>query len=38
MAAAVSVRWVPSVGMGNALSPWNPESFTFSTPTAAATS
>ena len=38
MAAAVSVRAVPSLGIGKALRPWYPESFTFSTPTAMATS
>ena len=36
--AAVRVRVVPSLGTGKALSPWKPESFTFSTPTAIATS
>jgi hypothetical protein len=38
IAAAVSVRAVPSPGTGNALSPAYPLSFTFSAPTAIATS
>ena len=38
IAAAVRVRFVPSLGIGNALRPWNPESFTFSTPRAIAVS
>ena len=38
MAAAVRVRAVPSPGGFMALSPWNPLSFTFSAPTAMATS
>ena len=38
MAAAVRVRAVPSPGGAGALSPWKPLSFTFSAPTAMATS
>ena len=38
IAAAVSVRAVPSPGGFMALSPWNPLSLTFSAPTAMATS
>ena len=38
MAAAVTVRFVPSLGTGNALAPWKPESLSFSTPSAIATS
>ena len=38
MAAAVRVRAVPSLGGFIALRPWNPLSFTFSAPTAMATS
>ena len=38
MAAAVSVRPVPSLGGLLALRPWYPLSFTFSTPTAMAMS
>ena len=38
IAAAVSVRAVPSFGTGNALSPAYPLSFTFSAPTAIAMS
>ncbi len=38
MAAAVTLRLVPSLGTGAALAPWYPESFSFSTPMAMATS
>ena len=38
IAAAVSVRAVPSPGGLTALRPWNPLSFTFSAPSAMATS
>ena len=38
IAAAVSVRLVPSVGIGKALRPAYPESFTFSAPRAITTS
>ena len=38
MAAAVSVRTVPSFGGWMPVRPWRPLSFTFSTPTVMATS
>jgi hypothetical protein len=38
MAAAVTLRLVPSFGTGAAFAPWKPESFNFSTPRDMATS